>query len=81
MDISLIKEINSSSENISLGEIVTLGDIFSGSIYYDDTRRSWVQFNLVNKEKMDYILNDINDNPGVSFEIQVYVNNPEKVQR
>ena len=80
MDIRLIREINCSSQNISLNEIVKLGDIFSGSIYYDDSKRSWVQFNLVNKEKMDYILSDINENPGVRFEIQIYVNNTEKVQ-
>ncbi len=80
MAIELVKEVKCDSAHMSLGEILKLGEIFSGRIYYDDTCRSWVQFNLVNKEKMDYILSDINENPGVHFEIQIYANNPKTVQ-
>ncbi len=80
MDIrELVCEIKCDSKDITRNQILEMGDIFSGSIYYSDNALSWIQFNLVNKEKMSYILGDINDNPGVRFEIQVYVSNPKKV--
>tara|TARA_X000001388_G_C2126407_1_gene83335 strand:- start:27 stop:272 length:246 start_codon:yes stop_codon:yes gene_type:complete len=81
MATNLICELTSTFENLNPDEVVEMGDFFSGSIYYDDSRRSWVQFNLVNKEKMSYILNDINLNLGAHLEIQVYASETEKVQQ
>ena len=77
---SFICEVKCDSKDITADQILEMGEFFSGSIYYNDNCLSWIQFNLVNKEKMDYILSDINENPGVHFEIQIYANNPKTVQ-
>ena len=79
MGIDLVKEINCPGKDIPPSEIIKLGDFFSGSIYFDDAKQSWVQFSFVNKEKMNYILNDIKPETGVHFEIQIYVKDSEKV--
>ena len=81
MDTSIfVCEIKCGSQEITSDQILKMGDVFSGSIYYNDGPLSWIQFNLVNKEKMGYILGDINDKPGVRFEIQVYASNSKKIQ-
>ena len=80
MDTNIfVCEIRCDGKDINPNEILNMGDLFSGSIYYNSDFVSWVQFNLVNKEKMSYILGDINDKPGARFEIQVYVNSSKKV--
>ena len=79
-NLSLIKEINCKFEDASPDEIIKSGDFFSGSIYYNDDRNSWVQFNLVNKEKISYILKELKPNTGVYFELQVYASNAKEIQ-
>ena len=76
----LIKEINCKFEDVSPDEIIKSGEIFSGSIYYNDSRNSWIQFNFVNKEKLSYILKELKPNTGVYFELQVYASASEKIQ-
>lgn len=82
MDTSVfVCEIKCGSQEITSDQILKMGDVFSGSIYYNDSSLSWIQFKFVNKEKMSYILSDINDNPGARFEIQVYAKDSKNVQR
>lgn len=76
----LIKEFNCNFEDISPEEIINSGEIFSGSIYYNGDRHSWIQFNFVNKEKLSYILKELKPNTGVYFEIQVYASNAKEIQ-
>lgn len=76
----LIKEIKCKFEDVSPDEIIKSGEIFSGSIYYNDRRNSWIQFNFVNKEKLSYILKELKPNTGVYFELQIYASDSEKIQ-
>ena len=76
----LIKEIKCKFEDVSPDEIIKSGEIFSGSIYYNDRRNSWLQFNFVNKEKLSYILKELKLNTGVYFELQIYASDSEKIQ-
>lgn len=62
-------------------KIISSGKFFSGIIREDVTINSWVEFNLVNKEKMKYILDDIDFNEEVKIEIFAYVEYPKVVQQ
>ena len=75
------KIIKCNGNEIDSHGILAMGNYFSGSIYHDKSRKSWISFNLVNKEKMEYILNGISLNKGVEIEIFTYVKYPEKIQR
>tara|TARA_Y100000287_G_C13900858_1_gene200578 strand:+ start:8 stop:250 length:243 start_codon:yes stop_codon:yes gene_type:complete len=75
----LVCEINNQSKNIDKNKILDMGDVFSGYFYHDESNNSWTQFNLVNKEKMSYILNGVTLNKGARFEIQIYVRNTKKI--
>ena len=73
--------IKCNSKKITSEEILKLGEYFSGSIFHDETESSWTAFNLVNKEKMKYILHDIDFSKGVQIEIFAYVKYPENLQQ
>tara|TARA_B100001113_G_C20729398_1_gene457259 strand:+ start:274 stop:552 length:279 start_codon:yes stop_codon:yes gene_type:complete len=62
-------------------EVLSSGEYFSGSIYTCSTSNSWIAFNLVNKEKMEYILSEIDFNEEVKFEIQTYAQYPKSLQQ
>lgn len=74
------KSINCKSNQITAQEILDSGNYFSGSIYASGSN-SWFEFNLVNKEKMAYILSGIDLTEEVNLEIQTYAQYPEKIQR
>ena len=75
----LVKTINATPQEISSESILVSGDLFSGSIYYNGDRNSWIQFSFVNKEKLSYILKEIKPSTGVKYEIQVYVTSSKEV--
>ena len=60
-------------------KIISSGNYFSGSIYDTPGRDSWISFNLVNKEKMSYILNELSLKEGVQIEIFSYVRYPKEI--
>lgn len=76
-----VNVIKCNTKDISPEEILAQGNFFSGSIYNDVEKKSWTAFNLVNKEKMSYILSEINFSEGVEIEIFSYVKYPKDVQR
>ena len=51
-----VKIVKCKSEDLDVDALLNSGEYFSGSIYHDTTNSSWTAFNLVNKEKMSYIL-------------------------
>ena len=61
-------------------KIISSGNYFSGSIYDTGDRCSWISFNLVNKEKMSYILKELSLKEGVKIEIFSYAKYPERIQ-
>tara|TARA_Y100000593_G_C4258444_1_gene310907 strand:- start:673 stop:933 length:261 start_codon:yes stop_codon:yes gene_type:complete len=71
--------INATKTQITPEEILSSGKYFSGSIYHG--LKSWIEFNLVNKEKMSYILNEINFKDEVKFEIFSYAEYPKDIQQ
>ena len=80
MDTS-VKIINCDSTQTSPEEILSSGEYFSGLIHYDASKNSWIAFNLVNKEKMIYILNEIDFSKGVKIEIRTYAEYPKVIQQ
>ena len=75
----LVKTINATPQEISSESILVSGDLFSGSIYYNGDRNSWIQFSFVNKEKLSYIVKELKPNSGVYFEIQIYAKSSKKI--
>ena len=61
------------------------GSLFSGSITYNNPEnsenRSLMVFDFVNKENIDYILDDISKDQEVILEIFAHVSNPKDVQQ
>ena len=74
------KKIFCTGDKVTSKTIVDSGVFFSGSISYKDNRNNWIVFDLVDKEKMVYILKNIKFNKEVKFEILAYDEHPEKVQ-
>lgn len=66
---------------LTIDKILASGEYFSGIVYLSKKMNNWIEFSLVNKEKLDYILRDINLNEEVNFEICSYAIYPEEVQR
>ena len=60
-------------------ELLDSGEYFSGSIYLGVNQDNYVIFNLVNKQKLKYILNEIDLNAEVKFEIQSYAEYPKNL--
>ena len=75
------KQFKGTSSEVSIEEILNAGEYFTGSIYMGKNTFNWIEFNLVNRERMKYILKDIDYKNEVRFEIQAYVEYPEKIQR
>jgi|TARA_R110000803_G_scaffold84556_2_gene150795 hypothetical protein len=75
----VIKKINCTGENMSLDELVKSGNFFSGTVSLIN-KNSWLEFNLVNREKLKYILSNTVFNKEVQFEILTYDEYPEKIQ-
>ena len=75
----VIKKINCTGEDISLDELVKSGNFFSGTVSLIN-KNSWLEFNLVNREKLKYILSNTVFNKEVQFEILTYDEYPEKIQ-
>jgi len=75
----VIKKINCTGENMSLYELVKSGNFFSGTVSLIN-KNSWLEFNLVNREKLKYILSNTVFNKEVQFEILTYDEYPEKIQ-
>jgi hypothetical protein len=75
-----INEIKCTGDKITSDVIIASGEFFSGSISFSNDKNNWLVFNLVNKEKMMYILKDIKFNKEVKFEILTYDVHPKKVQ-
>ena len=67
--------------NPSFEKIINSGEYFTGIVYLDGKMNNWIEFSLVNKEKLGYILNDIETSKEVKFEIFSYARYPEEVQR
>lgn len=76
-----VRIIKCNSKDITPDEILESGEYFSGTIFHDNLKNSWTAFNLVNKEKMSYILDAINFNKGVQIEIFSYAKYPKDVQQ
>lgn len=66
---------------ITAEKIISSGNFFSGIIREKTSEHSWIEFNLVNKEKIKYILSDINFEEEVKIEIFAYAEYPKDVQR
>ena len=77
---NIAKEINCTGDKVSPDVIIASGEFFSGSIMFDNDKNNWLVFDLVNKEKMVYILKDIKFNKEVKFEILAYDEYPKKIQ-
>ena len=75
-----ISTIKCNSTKTSPDEILQSGEYFSGSIYHDEYKNSWIAFDLVNKEKMAYILSEIDFSKGVEIEIRSYAKYPKEIQ-
>jgi len=75
----VIKKINCTGENMSLDELVKSGNFFSGTVSLIN-KNSWLEFNLVNREKLKYILSNTVFNKEVQFEILTYDEYPKKIQ-
>lgn len=73
--------IRCNSDKTSPETILSSGEYFTGSIYHDETKGSWTAFNLVNKEKMAYILSEVDFSKGVEIEIFAYVRYPKDLQQ
>ena len=73
------KKINCTGEDISLDELAKSGNYFSGTVSLIN-KNSWLEFNLVNREKLKYILSNTVFNKEVQFEILTYDEYPEKIQ-
>ena len=73
--------IRCNTQNINAEDILKSGNFFSGMVYHSSEKKSWTEFNLVNKEKMAYILSEINFSKGVEIEIFSYVKYPKEVQQ
>ncbi len=69
------------SDTVTPETILSSGEWFSGIIYLNKKMNNWIEFNLVNREKMCYILKDIDLNKEVQFEIFSYAKYSEGVQR
>tara|TARA_R110000796_G_scaffold115870_1_gene228160 strand:- start:242 stop:508 length:267 start_codon:yes stop_codon:yes gene_type:complete len=76
----VIKKINCTGEDISLDELVKSGNFFSGTVRFEINKNNWLEFNLVNSEKLKYILRNTSFNKEVQFEILTYDEYPEKIQ-
>tara|TARA_B100000900_G_scaffold250605_1_gene213457 strand:+ start:1225 stop:1464 length:240 start_codon:yes stop_codon:yes gene_type:complete len=76
-NLSIIKV---KSNEIKKESILESGNYFSGVLYHDLDEKSWVAFNLVNKEKMIYILEEVDFKKGVKIEIFSYVVYPKELQ-
>ena len=74
-----VKIFSCESTQVTTSELLESGEYFSGSIYLGDAQDNYVIFNLVNKEKMKYILNEIDLNCEVKFEIQSYAEYPKNI--
>lgn len=66
---------------ITAKEILASGKFFSGMVFQKNVPNSWIEFNLVNEDKMKYILNGINFKEEVKIEIFAYAKYPKTVQR
>ena len=75
-----VKIFSCDSSGVNTNDLLASGEYFSGSIYLGNEQNNYVIFNLVNKEKMKYILNEIDLNCEVKFEIQSYAQYPEGLQ-
>lgn len=69
------------SDKTSPELILSSGEYFTGTIYHDETKSSWTAFNLVNNEKMAYILNEVDFSKGVEIEIFAYAKYPTGLQQ
>ena len=76
-----VKIFNCNASQTSPEAILSSGETFSGSIYFDDSKNNWVVFDLVNRETMRYILDDITFNKEVKFEIFSYAKDSKIIQR
>tara|TARA_R110000796_G_scaffold168256_2_gene285170 strand:- start:284 stop:550 length:267 start_codon:yes stop_codon:yes gene_type:complete len=74
------KKINCTGEDISLDGLIESGNFFSGTVRFEINKNNWLTFNLINKEKLKYILRNIIFNKEVQFEILTYDEYPEKIQ-
>jgi len=74
------KQITCRGDQTTPDLIIKSGKFFSGSIAFSSNTNNWILFELVNKEKMSYILKDIIFNKEVKFEIFTYDEYPKKIQ-
>tara|TARA_R110001583_G_scaffold171236_1_gene324776 strand:- start:377 stop:655 length:279 start_codon:yes stop_codon:yes gene_type:complete len=75
-----IKKYTYSDNEISPDVITASGEFFSGMITIGSNDNNRIIFELVNKEKMSYILKDIKFNKEVRFEIFSYDEYPKEIQ-
>ena len=84
MDIDKSKYFETTGKDLDLSnfinEVVGAGKYFSGSIYYDCTMNNYCLFYSVNKEKIKYILNELDTTKEVKLEIYAHANNSEEIQ-
>ena len=60
--------------------VLSAGQYFSGSIYYDNSKTNYCLFYSVNKEKMQYILEELDTTKEVKLEIYAHASNSEEIQ-
>ena len=76
-----VTHISFSGNARDVEKVLSAGKYFSGSIRENSNINSWIEFHLVEKDKMTYILNDLKLEEEVRFEIRAYDEYPEDVQR